>query len=172
MSIRVQAAAFDPGAEVEVEQGGQVEHVHLMHAGDVEQREQRTERDVGAGFLLGFAHGGLGGGFIVFHEAGRQGPIAVARLDGALAQQDLQGAVRLPHRNRAQHHFRVLIVDRAAGGANVAGTVVAGRNRQADGGGAFGTEFHKGGGSGRMVLFTLATLHRLTPLRHGLCILS
>jgi hypothetical protein len=76
-----------------------------VDARHVQQGEQLAKLDIRTSFFLGFAHGGLGGGFIVFHEAGRQRPVAVARLDGALAQQDLQLAVALPDRDRAQHHF-------------------------------------------------------------------
>jgi hypothetical protein len=135
--------AFDAGREIEVEQLGQIEQVDLVHVGHVQQREQLAQPDVGAGFFLGLAHRCLVRGFLVFHEAGRQGPVAVARLDGALAQQDLEFAFALPHWNRADHQLRVLVMNGAAMGAHVAWTVIAFGDGHRQRMGALGAEFHR-----------------------------
>ena len=58
----------------------------------------------------------LGDGLADFHESRRNGPVAVARLDGALAQQHLLAVLR----HAADYHQRVHVVDLAAGGTNVA----------------------------------------------------
>ncbi|MNT25930.1 hypothetical protein D3C72_1614760 [compost metagenome] len=113
-----------------------------MHALHVQQREQGPQFDIRARFLHRFAFGRVGRCFIVFHEAGRQRPVTEARLDGPLAQQDLQLPIFFPDGNRADHHFRVLVMDGVAVGAHIARTVVAFRNGQADRMGAFGAEFH------------------------------
>ncbi|MCY1449719.1 hypothetical protein D9M71_664770 [compost metagenome] len=55
----------------------------------VEQLVQAHLPDTGAGFLDGFAAGGLFQGFTVLHETGGQGPVAAAWLDGPAAQQHL-----------------------------------------------------------------------------------
>ena len=77
--------AFDAGGKIERAQARKVEQVDLVDLGHVEQAEQVADLDVGAGFLLRFAHGGLRCRLVVFHKAGWQGPVAVARFDRALA---------------------------------------------------------------------------------------
>ena len=110
------------GREVGVEQAGPVEQVDLADAHDVEHREQALQLDAGAGFLVGLAQRAFGGRLAELHEAGRQRPQAVARLDVAAAQQHLVA----PHRHRADHVERVFVVDGAAGGADRALAVVVG----------------------------------------------
>ena len=79
---------------------------------------------------IGLAQGAFLGGLAELHEAGRQGPQAVARLDVAPAQQHLV----VPDRHGADDVERVLVVDGAAGGADRALAVVVGRNAVVDGG--------------------------------------
>jgi hypothetical protein len=80
----------------------------------------------------------FGRAFAVLHESGRQGPVAVARFDGAPAQHHLA----LPDGQRTDHHARVLVVDAAAGGAHMAQAVVARRNDLFDLAAAVSTELH------------------------------
>jgi hypothetical protein len=78
--------AFLAGREIQVQQLGAEHQVDLV---DVRQADHAVEAEdfhPRAGFLQGFPGGALGGGLAVFHEAGRQGPQAVFRLDGAAAQ--------------------------------------------------------------------------------------
>lgn len=87
------------------------------------------ELHTGAGFLLGFAAGGVFGGLVVFHETRRQGPVTQAWLDGALAEQDLGLAVFFPDRDRSDHHLGILIMDGPAAAADIAQARVIGRNQ-------------------------------------------
>src|SRR5690606_33815171 len=89
-------------------------------------------------FLDRFAGRTLDGRFAVLHEAGRQRPVAVARVDRTLAQQHAIA----PDRDRSEHHVRILIMDRAAVRATVARAVVAGRNAERDFMATERTEFH------------------------------
>jgi hypothetical protein len=66
----------------------------------------------------------FGRGFAQFHEAGRQRPQAVTRLDVAAAQQHLLA----PDRHRAHHVERVFVVHFAARGADRPVAVVVGRH--------------------------------------------
>src|SRR3954465_6480227 len=74
--------------EVEVEQASAVEEGHLIDVGHRDQRERLAELNAGPGLLEGLACGGRGRGLAVLHEARRQRPVAVARLDRAAAEQD------------------------------------------------------------------------------------
>jgi hypothetical protein len=112
-----------PRIEVCVLQPRTIEQVHLPDTHHVEQREQALQLDARAGFFHRLAHGTFGRGLAQFHEPGRQRPVAVARLDVALAQQHLFA----PHRHRADHVERVLVVHFAAGAAHRALAVVIGR---------------------------------------------
>jgi hypothetical protein len=112
LAARIEARAAQPR---------QVEEVHLPHARNADGAEEGPHLEVGAGFLAGLARGALGHGLAHFHEAGRQRPLAQARLDGALAQQ--HAIVQVGH--GAHHHQRVDVVDLAAGRADGALTRVA-----------------------------------------------
>src|SRR3977135_1181005 len=67
------------------------------------------------------ALGGLNGRFMELHVAGGQGPEAAPRLDGAAAEQD----ALLPPHDRADHDLRILVIDEAAIGTDLALPVVA-----------------------------------------------
>jgi hypothetical protein len=95
------------------------------------------------GFLQGFPHCGIGSGLIVFHETRRQCPVAMPGFDCTFAEQYARLAVVLPHRNRADHHLRVLIMNHAAMSAHVARAVVVRRNHERNRMSAFRTEFHR-----------------------------
>src|SRR4030067_338976 len=71
--------------------------------------------DARAGLLELFADRALDRGLVVFHEPGGQGPEPVARLDRAPAQKNLV----LPLRDAADHDLGVLVMNRAAGRADV-----------------------------------------------------
>src|SRR5258708_1476679 len=107
--------------EFEVEQPRAVEKVYLVDARHRDHAEWRAELDPRAGFLEGLAQRGLAGGLVVLHEPGGQGPVAVARLDRAPAQQ--QPAPVLG--DRADHQQGVLIVDHAAPVADPARQAIA-----------------------------------------------
>ena len=103
--------------------------VHLVRTHHVDDREQRADSHVRQRFLHGLARSRLLYCFAVLHEAGRNGPEAVPRLDGALAQQDL--AFHLD--DTAGDDARVLIVNRAARRADVPRQVIAFGNLELDG---------------------------------------
>ncbi len=125
-------------SEVGVEQTGTVEQKNLVVVRDVDEGKERCQFDAGAGFFLCFAQGGLACRFAVFHETSGECPSAKTRFDGAAAEQD----VALPFGNAADDDFWVLVVNRRAGRADVAGHVVAGGNSVFEGSSAFGAVFH------------------------------
>src|SRR6185503_12363398 len=116
--------AFIARLELEIEQARPVEHVDLVDVRDRNHAEGRRELHARAGFLEGLARRALRGGFAVFHEAGRQRPVAVARLDGAPAQENPV----LPLRQAADHQPGVLVMDAAAGVAEIARQRIARRH--------------------------------------------
>ena len=99
--------ALYTGGKIEVRQLGAEEHVHLADVRHIDQRIDAQVAHTGAGFLGRLANGRLLDGLTVFHEAGGQGPIAPARLDGTTAQQDL-GA---PGRDTTGDDVGVLVVN-------------------------------------------------------------
>ena len=123
---------FGAGRERGVEHASAVVKVDLGHPHHVQYREQALQFDVGAGLFHGLARGAVGGAFAEFEKAGRQRPEAVARLDVAPAQQHLIA----PHRHRAHHVDRVLVVNLAAGRAGGPGAVVIRRHAVFGGGAA------------------------------------
>src|SRR5258707_7664795 len=112
------------GLEFEVEQPRAVEEVHLVHARHRDHAERRAELYIRAGFLERLAQRRLAGGLVVLHEPGGQGPVAVARLDRAPAQQQLARVLG----DRADHQQGVLIMDHAALVADPARQAVARRH--------------------------------------------
>ena len=91
------------------------------------------------GFLQRLARGRRLQRLAVLQEAGRRGPVAATRLDGALAQQN----AALPFGHAADHDARILVVNGAAGGAHRARQIVAGRDAHLHRLTAGWTEFHK-----------------------------
>src|SRR5690606_23227683 len=114
------------------------EEMHLLDMWHIEHREEFAEFDARTGFFGSLALGAGAGGFAVLHEAGRQRPVPVARLDRPPAQQHPS----FPGRNRADDEIRVLVVDRAAAVAAVAFTVVAGWYGEVNFPGTDGAIFH------------------------------
>ena len=62
--------------------------MHLVGAQHAHEREQRADFHVRQRFFLALARGALLQGLAVLHETRRDGPVAEARLDGALADED------------------------------------------------------------------------------------
>lgn len=126
------------GAELEIQEAGPINDMDLADVGEVDKREHRAELDSRPGFFTCLPEGGFAAGLVVLHEACRQGPEAVARLNSAAAQQDLV----FPLRECSDHHLGVLVVNCSALFADVAGQAVASRDLQADGCAAMGAEVH------------------------------
>jgi len=102
-------------------QAGAVIQMHLAHSGHAHHGEQVFHDELRAGFFCGFSGSALRSGFTQFHEACRQGPFALARLDVAFAQQDLVAQPR-----HCDHHIeRVFVVNRVEDCADGAVTGVA-----------------------------------------------
>src|SRR6266850_5925366 len=129
---------FLAGLELEVAQPGAVEEVHLVHPRHRDQRERLAELDDGARLLERLAKRRLRRGLVVLHEAGRQRPVAVARLDRAAAEKQAP----LVLRDRADDQLRVLVVDLAAVVAHPARQRVAGRHALHDRRAAVSAELH------------------------------
>ena len=98
--------------------------MYLMHVCHIEQCKGVQVNCGGTGFFERLARCAFGRGLAVFHEAGRQGPVTVARLDGALAQQNLLAI----DGDAADHHLRVFVMNAAAGRADCAQMRVTGRH--------------------------------------------
>jgi len=130
--------AFDAGTEIEVEQPGAEQQVYLIDIGQAIHRIQLADFDARVGFFECLANRRLCRAFAILHKAAGQGPQAEARLDSAAAQQYFV----FPFGERTYHHVGVLVMDRAAGGADVPGATVVIRDAQRYGGSTCGTEFH------------------------------
>jgi hypothetical protein len=130
--------AFLASAEDRLQQAGAEKQVHLADVRHIEQGIQRVDFDLGQCFLVGLARRGLGCGFAVFHETRGQRPEAVARFDGAAAEENLV----FPFGNAADHQFRVLVVNGVADIADMARQVIPGRDAQADFGAAVAAVIH------------------------------
>lgn len=129
--------------EIQIEQLRAIEQMHLMNRRQVNQRKQPLlDGDVRPSFLDRFALGGVGGGFIIFHEAARQRPQTGTRLDRAAAQHDLRVMTGFPNGDRANDQFRILVVDRAAVRTDVARQVIVRRDIDNYRMSALRTEFH------------------------------
>src|SRR5258708_33363704 len=76
--------------------------------------------------------------FPVLHEAGRHRPVATARLDRTAAEQNALPVLG----HAANDQPRVLIMDGAAGLADVARQIVAGGGAVVGGGAALAAEIH------------------------------
>src|SRR3989441_2226474 len=98
------------GPEAQVQQPAEVEEVHLVRPRHRDHAERRAELDAGAGFLERLAQRRLASGLVVLHEAGGQGPVAVARLDGAPAEENFSFKLW----NAAYDQLGILVVDLAA----------------------------------------------------------
>jgi hypothetical protein len=130
--------AFFARLELEIEEPGTVEHVHLVDARDGDQTEGCLERDACAGFLQRLSDRRLSHRLVVLHEARGERPVAIARLDRAAAKENPPRVLR----DRADDQLGVLVMDLAAGVADVARQAVAGRHAPRDRGTAVGAELH------------------------------
>src|SRR5882762_2216822 len=98
------------GLEAEVQQPAEVEEVHLIRPRHRDHTERRTELDSRAGFLQRLAQRRLARGLVVLHEAGGQGPVAIARLDGAPAEENFS----FKFGNATYDQLGIFIMDLAA----------------------------------------------------------
>ena len=99
---------FLAGGEPALEPRGE-KQVHLAGFDHVDRSEQVPELDFGTSLLAGFARRTFRNGFPQFHEARRYRPVAHARFDGALAQQNAP----VLFRHAADDDLGVLVMDRA-----------------------------------------------------------
>jgi len=106
---------FDPRLKIQIEQLRAKHQIHLIDMRQVVERIQRPHFNARAGFFPGLAGRTFERGLAVFHEPGGQGPQAIPGFDCAATQEDLV----FPFGDTAHDHFRILIVDRAASGADV-----------------------------------------------------
>jgi len=136
---------FLAGMKIGIEQPGPIKNVHLTDGRNVDEGEHLPDFNPRVGFFQGFPLGCSGSGFLSFHEAGRQRPLAVLWLDGPPAQQD---AV-FPLRDGSDDQFGIPIVDHAATCADMTKSGVTGGDCQGDGRTAPGAEIH---GSSVLVL--------------------
>ena len=121
--------AFRPRLDRRRQEARDIDELDLGEPGDVVDGEQALDLDAGAGLFPGLALGALEAGLVQLHIAGRQGPEAVARVDGAPAEQDLA----LPAADRADHDLGILIGDEAAVAADEAQLPIPLRNPALEG---------------------------------------
>ena len=131
--------AFRAGFEILGHQAGAKHQIKLVDEGQVEKTVGLGVADTRAGFLPGFATGPLDSGFAVFEIAGRKGPQAGPRLDGAAAQENAS----LPFGDHAHHQFGILVMNLLAGGANMAQPVVPPGDLLVDRAAAIRAEIHR-----------------------------
>jgi hypothetical protein len=110
------ADAEQGGARARVHQFGAPDQLDLAQMRDGIDGQQVSEFEIGQRLFARLAPCAVLGCFIEFEIAGRHGPEAAARFDGAAAQKHL--ALMPDH--RAHHNARVLVIDEAAGGADIA----------------------------------------------------
>src|SRR6516164_7559928 len=77
---------FRSGLDRLVEQPGTIDQLHLADPRDVINRQQSFDLDSRPGFLPGLALSAGARRFVELEIAGRQGPVAVARVDRTAAQ--------------------------------------------------------------------------------------
>lgn len=117
-------------SKVQVQQLRPVEEMHLVDVGNTHDGKQFAKVNAASGLFHGFPAGGLLQTFAVFHEACRQGPVAVAWFDCPAAKQNLV----FPYRQSAHHHAGVLVMNRVAVRADVPQRVIPRRDQLLDGG--------------------------------------
>src|SRR5690606_33886133 len=77
---------FRPRKKTFASDAAKIEKMHLFSERDIDERVEVAQFDLCSGFFLRFSHGALRSGFAQLHKTGRQGPLVVARLDGASTQ--------------------------------------------------------------------------------------
>src|SRR6266545_1763179 len=136
--------ALRSGLEVEVEQARAEHDVDLVDVGQADHRVQQSDVDPRMCLFGGLALGPGKNRLAVLQKTRRQRPQSPPRLDRALAQKHLV----VPYRQATDDDFRILIMDRATGAADVTRQRVAVGNPEVGGGrAAVAAEFH-----GRMKL--------------------
>ena len=75
--------AFRPGSKTRFSEAGAENHLHLADPCDGIDREHPIQRDAHPGFFPGFACGAFFDRLAQFHIAGRDGPEAGSRFNGA-----------------------------------------------------------------------------------------
>ena len=120
--------AFVAGAVV-ADELAREKKVHLARIDDVDGGEQVTDSTVCTGFFERFSGRAAGERFAQLHEAGRHGPVAVARFYRSLAEQDLA----VPFGHAADDDQRILVVHGVAALAYPALAVVVFGNLAHDG---------------------------------------
>src|SRR5690242_2424626 len=103
--------------------------MHLVDVRQVVDGEKIGDLHPGVRFFEGLASGPLSERFKILHEPARHSPQSLARFDGAPAQQYLV----VPLRYATDDNFRILIMNDAAGAADVARQAVTLGNLQLDG---------------------------------------
>src|SRR5690606_28290597 len=116
--------AFHTGGDVAVLEGRAVDDLDLADAGDRIDRKQSIDANEGVGLLARLAPRGVLGALVQLHVAGRQGPVSLARIDGAAAQQN---AIFAGY-DGTNDDLGIFIVDETTGFAYGASARVAVRN--------------------------------------------
>ena len=102
--------------------------MHLIDVRSIDEGIDSQVFNVGAGFFEGLASGSLFNGLAVFHETCGQGPVPLARLDGASAQQHLSA----PGGQAPGNNIGVLIMNGLAVVADITQARIALRDMLAD----------------------------------------
>jgi hypothetical protein len=108
---------FVTRVELVAQESCSVVQVNLPNTNHIQHREQTFHFDLRARLLNRFAQRTICGGFTQFHEACRQSPLAMARLDVALAQKH-PFTLFPPIRYGTNHIQRVFIMNGPARRAN------------------------------------------------------
>src|ERR1700694_4997058 len=110
----------------------------LLPGSKPEDTQPRAKLDAGARFLQRLAQRRLARRLVVLHEAGGQGPVAVAGLDGAPAEENFS----FKFRNATYDQLGILVVDLAALVAHPSRQGVPGRHALEHRSRAIRTELH------------------------------
>jgi len=113
-----------------------IEEVNLVYMRDADHREWCVDNDFCACLLERLPGCGLGSGLAIFHEPGRERPVADSRLDCPPAKKNSV----FPGRDAADHQSRIFIVNMAAAFADMPWNGVAGRYLEGNIGAAVGAE--------------------------------
>lgn len=102
--------AFRSGGKGWRKHAPSIKQMNLIDVGNVDHGEWGVHHHIGSRFFQGFPDGGLSGCFAVFHKTAGQSPVAMARLDGAPAKQDIP----FPFGNATDDESRIFVVDMTA----------------------------------------------------------
>src|SRR3546814_383547 len=107
---QIELESLRPNGHVRLRQAGAEDELDLRDAGDRVDRQQLVDLQFCARLFPGLTPGAGRSGFLQLQEAGRQGPEAAARLDGAPTEQDAP----LPGGDGADDDLGILVGDKAA----------------------------------------------------------